>query len=109
MSVKRESNLELGADSDKAVMAEVQDRAHADPQTEEHGEVIHQEYRGSPAPHRPNATVVLTSDSRITHTGPDKVIQTTQADSRISDKKKGRGKGAGEGGNENKFKLTMYA
>lgn len=72
---QRGSNLQLGADGGSAVVAEVQHGVDARPQTPQHAEVVHQQHRGSP--------LLLLPDARTGRTGPDKLVETLQADGRI--------------------------
>ena len=74
------ANLQLGADGGPAVVAEVQHGSGAHPQTQQHTEVIHQQHRGSPL-----LWVVcpLSPLTGAAQTGPDKLVQTLQANRRI--------------------------
>lgn len=73
-------HLQPWADGSSTVMAEVQHSSCADPQTQQHADVIHQHHRRSPLlPHiSPLASVCSTAQC-----GADKLVQTLQASSGI--------------------------
>lgn len=70
-SSEASAHLQLGADGGAAVMAEIQHGIHADAETQQHAQVIHQQ-RGGPAP------TVLCAPGMI-DTGGNKLEETLQA------------------------------